>query len=130
MPTLSCGRNSSRSVMRKRCHIYWRLFICIMPLSLEQLQCVLVKPSTPSAKAVSPRKASHKSLLLSAPTAPIHTFPGCAHCLGQNVICKSCSKKVTGIQSATVLVLLANNLPSPMELRRPPLSTPWKGKES
>ena len=73
MLTLSCGRNSSRSVATKRYHIYWRLVIHIMPLSLKPLQCMLVKPYMPSAKAVSPRKTTHKSLLLSAPTAPVHT---------------------------------------------------------
>ena len=58
---------------QKRCHIYWRLVIHITPLSLEQLQHVLVKPSIPSTKAISPRKTSNKGLLHSAPTAPIHT---------------------------------------------------------
>ena len=120
MPTSSCRRNSSRSVVRKRCHIYWRSVIHITPLSPKQLQCVLVKPYMPSAKTVSPRKTSHKSLLHSAPTAPIPT-PGHDNCPVQNAICKGCSKKVTGMQSATVLVLLANNPLSPMELRRPPI---------
>ena len=92
MPTSSCGRNSLKSVMRRKCHIYWRLVICIMPLNLEQLQCMPVKPYMPSAKAVKPRKTSHKSLLHSASTAPIHT-PGHDNCPVQNAICKRCSKK-------------------------------------
>ena len=47
--------------------------------------------------------------------------PGHDSCLAWNVICKGCSKKVTGMQSAAVLVLLANNPLSLMELRRPPI---------
>ena len=37
MPTSSCSRNSSRSIMTKKYHIYWRLATHIMPLSLKQL---------------------------------------------------------------------------------------------
>ena len=121
IPTLSCRRNSSRSVVRKRYHIYWRLVICIMPLSPEQLQCVLVKPYMPSAKAISPRKTSHKSLPHSAPTVPIHTPLAMTTALHRMPSAQAALKKVTGMQSATVLVLLANNPLSLMELRRPPI---------
>ena len=99
MPTLSWGRNSSRSIMQKKCHIYWRLVIHVTPLSLEWLQCVLVKPSTPSAKAISPRKTSHKSPLLSAPTAPVHTLLAMATALHGMLSAKAVLKKVTGMQS-------------------------------
>ena len=119
--TSSCGRNSSRSVMIKRCHIYWRLVICIMPLSVEQLQCVLVKPSMPSTKATSPIKINHKSPLHSAPTAPIHTFLAMTTALHRVLSARAVPKKVNGMQSAAALVLLANKSLSLMELIRPPI---------
>ena len=119
MPTSSCRRNSLRSVMRKRCHIYWRLVICNMPLSLEQLQCVPVKPYMPSAKAVSPRETSHKSPLHSAPTVPIYTLLAMTTALCRTPSAKAALKKVTGMPSTAALVLPANNPLSPMELRRP-----------
>ena len=59
--------------MTKKYHIYLKSVIHIMPLSLEWLQCVLVKPSTPSTKAVNLQRTSHKSVPHNAPTAPIHT---------------------------------------------------------
>ena len=120
MLTLSCRRNSSRSIMIKRCPIYWRSVIHITPVSLEQLWCVLAKPSILSAKAINPRKTSHKSPLHSAPTAPIHTFPTVTTALCRMSSVNAVLKKVTGRQSATVLVLPANNPLSLMELRRPP----------
>ena len=64
-----------------------------MPLSLEQLQCVLIKPSMPSAKVISLRKRSHKSLLHSVPTASVHTLLAMTTALYGNAICKGCSKK-------------------------------------
>ena len=129
MLTLSCRRNSSRSIVKKD-YIYWRLVVHIMPLSLEQLQCVLVKPSMPSTKAVSPRKTSHKSPLHSPPTAPIHTFLAVTTALCGMPSAGAVLKRVTGMQSATALVLLANIPLSLMELRRPPSSMLWKGEES
>ena len=114
----------------KRCHIYLRLAVCIMPLSLEQLQCVLVKPSTPSAKAVKPRKTSHKSPLHSAPTAPIHTQLAVTTALHEMLSARAVLKKVTGMQSATVLVLPANNPLHLMDLRSPPIVDAIEWKES
>ena len=65
----------------------------IMPLSLEQLWCVLVKPYMPSTKADSPRKTSHKSLFHSAPTAPVHISlamtTGLHRTLSANAVLKS-----------------------------------------
>ena len=121
MLTLSCGRNSSRSIMRKKYHIYWRLVTCTMLLSPEQLQCVLVKPYMPSAKAINPRRTSHRSPLHSAPTAPIHTPLAMTTALHGMPSAKAVLKRVTGMQSATALALLANNPLSLMELRRPPI---------
>ena len=121
MLTLSCRRNSSRSVAIKRCHIYWRLVVHITPLSMEQLWCVLIKPSMPSAKAVSPIKTNHKSPLHRAQTAPIHTLLGVTTALHGVLSVMAVPKKVTGMQSATALVLLANNSLSLMEWRRPPV---------
>ena len=121
MLTLSCGRISSRSVVIKRCHTYWRLVIHIMPLTLKQLQCVLVKPSTSSAKAISPIKTNHKSPHHSAPTAPIHTFLAMTTALHGVVSARAVPKKITGMQSATALMLPANKPLSLMELRRPPI---------
>ena len=121
MLTSICGRNFSRSIVRERYHIYWRLVICIMPLSLEQLQCVLAKPSTPSTKAVSPRKTSHKSLLPSAPTAPVHTLLAVTTALCRMLSARVVLKKVIGMQSVAALVLLANKPLSLMQLRRSPV---------
>ena len=56
--------------------------------------------------------------------------PGHDNCPVQNAICKSCSKKVPGMQSATALVLLANNPLSPMELKRPHHQCHGKGKKA
>ena len=75
----------------------------------------------PSAKAVSLRKTGHISLLHSAPTAPIHTPLAMTTALHGMLSAKAVPKKVTGKQSATALVLLANNPLSPMEPRRPPV---------
>ena len=94
-----------------------------MPLSLEQLQCVLIKPSMPSAKVISLRKRSHKSLLHSVPTASVHTLLAMTTALYGMPSAKAVLKKVTVVQSAAALVLLdmlANNSLSPMELRRHP----------
>ena len=124
MLTSSCKRNSSRSVMRKRCHIYWRLVICIVPLSLKQLQCVLVKPYIPSTKAVSPRETSHKSLLHSALTPPIHAMTTALHRMPS---ARAVLKKVPGMPSATALVMPANNPLSLNELRRPPIIDTMEG---
>ena len=130
MLTSSCRRKCSRSTMKKEYHIYCRLVICIMPLGLEWLQCVLVKPSLPSAKAINPRRTSHRSALHSAPTAPNHTRLAVTTALYKMPSARAVPKKVTGMQSATALVLLANIPLSPMELRRPPSSALWKGEES
>ena len=43
-----------------------------MPLNQDQLQCVLARPSMPSAKAVNLRRASHRRVPHSAPTTPTH----------------------------------------------------------
>ena len=130
MLTSSCGRNSSKSIMIKRCHIYWRLVICIMPLSLEQLWCVLTKPSMLSAKAVSPIKSLYISPLPSAPTAPICTLLAMTTAPCRVLSARAVIKKVTGMQSAAALVLPACKPLSPMEVRSPPLLMLWKGEES
>ena len=119
MPTLSCGRNSSKLVMRKRCHNYWGLVICIMSLNLEPLLCVLVKPHMPSTKAINPRETNHKSLFHNAPTAPIHTLLAMTTALHGMPSARAVVEKVTGKHSAAALVLLANNPLSMMELRKP-----------
>ena len=49
------------------------------------------------------------------------TPPGHDNYPAWNAICKSCSEKVTGMQSATVLVLPVNNPLSLMELRGLPV---------
>ena len=121
MLTSSCQRNSSRSIMTKKYHIYWRSIACITPLSLEQLRCVPVKPSMPSTKAINLRRTSHKSVPHNAPTAPIHTPLPMTTALCGMPSARAVPKKVTGMQSDTALVLLANNPQSLMELRRPPI---------
>ena len=81
---------------------------------------VMVKPYMPSTKAISPRKTSHKSPLHSAPTAPVHTLLAMTTALHEMLSARAVLKEVTGMQSATVLILPANNLLRLMELRRPP----------
>ena len=109
--------------MTKKYQIYWRSVVHITPLSLEWLQCVPVKPSMPSTKVINLRRTSHRSVPHSAPTAP-------AHCPAWNAICKGCSKKVTGMPNATVLVLPANSPLNPMELRGSHHQCHRKGKRA
>ena len=97
MLTLSWGRNSSRSVMTKKYHIYWRSVTHIMLLSLDQLQCVPVKPSTPSAKAVSPRRTSQRSAPHNAAAAPVHTPLAMTTALHGMPSTKAVPKKATGM---------------------------------
>ena len=103
MPTSSCGRNSSRSVVRKRCHIYWRLVIHTL---YQGCQPQKNKPQKPASQC---------------PNYTHSHLPSHDNCPAWNAICKTCSKKGHWHASATVLVLLANNPLSPMELRRPPI---------
>ena len=77
-----------------------------------------------------PHKNKPQKLASQCPNCTDSHPPGFDNCPVWNAICKGCSKKVTGMQSATVLVLVANNTPSLMELRKPRLSTLWKGEES
>ena len=102
----------------------------VVLLSLEWLQYMPVKPYTPSTKAVNPRKTSHKSSLHSAPTVPVHTLLAVTTALCRIPSAKAVPKKVTGMQSATTLVLLANNPLKLKKLRKPPSLMLWKGKES
>ena len=111
--------------------MYWRSVVHTMPLSPEQLQCVLVKLSIPSAKVISPRRTSHKSLLHSAPTAPIHTLLAMTTTLHRMPSCKGCSKKghwhakchSSGIASQ-------QSTKSDGAEKAPPSLTLWKGEES
>ena len=62
-----------------------------------------------------PIKTNHKSPLNSAPTAPIYTFLAMTTALCGVLSARAGPKKVTGMQSATALVLPANNSLSLME---------------
>ena len=112
-----------RELLKVSCQkkVSYLLEIClhIMPLSLEQLWCVPVKPYTPSIKAISLGKTSHKNPLLSAPAAPIHTLLAMTIALHRMPSAKAVQRKVAGMQSAAILVLPANNPLSPTKLRRP-----------
>ena len=116
MPTLSYRRSSSRSIMTKKYPIYWRSVAHITPLNLERLQCVLARPSMPFAKAVILRRASHRSVPHSAPTAPTHTSLAMTTDPHGMPSAMAVPKEATGMQSATALALWANMLPSLMEL--------------
>ena len=63
-----------------------------------------------------PQSAPHN-----APTIPVHTPLAMTTDLHRMPSARAVPKKVTGMQSATALVLLANNPLSLMELRRPPI---------
>ena len=92
-----------------------------MLLSLEQLRCVLVKLSAPekqTTKVCSTVPQLHLFTLSWAWQLPS------AECYLQG------SKKVTSMQSATAMVLLANNPLRLMELRRPSNQCCGKGKKA
>ena len=70
----------------------------------------------PSAKAVNLRRASHRSVPHSAPTAPAHTPLAMTTVQHGMPSATAVPKEATGVQSATALVLWANTLLSQMEL--------------
>ena len=55
------------------------------------------------------QKKTHRSPLHSAPTAPVHTLLAVTTALYRMLSARAVLKKVTGMQSAAALVLLANN---------------------
>ena len=79
-----------------------------MLLNQEQLQCVLARPSMPSAKAINLRRANHRSVPHSAPTAPAHTPLAMTTVLHGMPPAMAVPKEATGVQSATALALCAN----------------------
>ena len=85
----------------------------------------------PSAKAISHIKTGHNKSPLQCPNYTHSHSPGHNNCPACNAICKGCSKKVTGMQSATALAMPANIPLSLMELRRPPVvDAHGKGKKA
>ena len=101
----------------KKYPTYWRSVACIMQLNQEQLWCVLARLSMPSAKAVTLRRASHRSVH----TAPTHTPLAVTTVLHGMPPVMAVPREATGMQSVTALVLWANMLLNPMELWRPPV---------
>ena len=109
---------------------YWRSVAHIMPLDQGQLQCVLARPSMPSAKAVNLRRASRRSVPHSAKTAPTHTLLAVTTVLHGMPPAMAVPKEATGTQSAAALVLQANTLLNLMELWRPHHQHREKGKRA
>ena len=101
-----------------------------MPSNLEWLQCVLSRPSMPSTKAINLRRASHRSVPCSAPTAPTHTPMAVTTVLHGMPSATAVPKEATGAQSATALVLQANMPLSPMDLWRPPITDARKRRRA
>ena len=129
MLTLSCGRNSSRSIMKNVSHL---LEISHMYYTIESGAAAMC-----AGKAIhtlhqghQPQKNKPQKSPHSAPTAPVHTLLAMTTALCRMPSARAVLKEVTGRQSATALILLANKPLSLMELRRPPSSMPWKGEES
>ena len=87
-----------------------------MLLNLEWLQCVLARPSMSSAKATNLRRASHRSVPHSAPTAPTHTPLAVTTVPHGTPSAMAVPKETPGTQSAAALVLQANTLLSLMKL--------------
>ena len=118
MSTLSCRRNSSKSVVKKVSHLlqishtYYAVESGVAAMHAGKAIHALHKGCQPQ-KNKPQKSASH------CPNCAHSHHPGYDNCPAWNAICKCCSEKVTGMQSATVLALLANNPLSPMELRRP-----------
>ena len=77
---------------------------------------MLARPSMPSTKAVNLRRASHRSVPHSAPTALAHTPLAMTTVPHGMPSATAVPKEATGRQSATAMVLQANMLLSPMEL--------------
>ena len=69
-----------------------------------------------ASKAINLRKASHRSVPHSAPTAPAHTHPAMTSVLHGTPPAMAVPEEVIGMQSATALAVQANMLLSPMEL--------------
>ena len=114
----------------KKYLIYWRSVACTMPLNLEWLWWVPARPSMPSTETINLRRASHRSIPHSAPTAPTHTPLAMTAALHGMPSAMAVPKEATGTQSATALVLWANTLLSLMELWRPPITDARKrGRE-
>ena len=65
MVTFSCRRNFSRSAVTRVSHIYWRSAVHTTPLSLELLQCVLVKSSMQYRSSID-LESNHRSIPHSA----------------------------------------------------------------
>ena len=87
-----------------------------MLFNLEQLQCVPARPSMPSVETINLRRASHRSVPNSAPTAPVHTPLAVTTVPHGMPSAMAVPKEATGMQSAAALVLQANMLLSLMEL--------------
>ena len=66
---------------------------------------MLVRPSTPSVKAISPKETNHRSPLHSVPTAPVHTLLAMTTAWHGMPSAKAVLKMVTGMKSATGLIL-------------------------
>ena len=74
------------------------------------------RPSMPSTETINLRRASHRSVPISAPTIPAHTPLTMTTVLDRMPSATAVPKEATGTQSATDLVLWANMPLSLMEL--------------
>ena len=117
MLTLSCRRNSSKSVTRKVSHL---LEISHTYYTIESGVGAMC-----AGKAIHALHQGHQpqknKALHSASTAPIHALLAVTTALCIMLSARALLKKVTGMQSAASLVLPANKPLSLMELRRPPI---------
>ena len=96
MLTSSCRRNSSRSVIRKRCHIYWRLVVHMYYTVESGASCNVSWKSHTHALWQGHQPWTNKPQKSNFTVPQLHPCshpPGHDNCPAQNAICKGSSKK-------------------------------------